>query len=415
MAEVVCSGAGIERGRRPGPAHAARRQVDGAGGRARRPWRAIACLEPIRQYALERLEASDEAATYRARHATALLELAETRCGPTWPGRRDLRAGPPRRSSTTTCAPRCVGPSAPTQPGCAARVGGAVSLLGTARATFRKAAPGSNRPWPPLATRRRATAGGHSTRWRRCTGAGMTPSAPGRSPSRASQSIAKPATRAGRGPGTHQPGHDRLLRERSAPGGGSAGRERAVRAPGRPRDPAEPGAVLPGPHPALGRGTPEPARGRGARGEPRARPRPRTHATRDRPRPDDPGRSASGNRAMPSERCRSGSRLWRCAGNSATGAASPAVWSGWPGVWRRATNSARPAWLFGAAEAQHHGLGIRLRHDEEIDHTHLVALTRQQLGDAFARAWRDGQAATVDEAIVRAFEGTRRLTLAVAT
>jgi non-specific serine/threonine protein kinase len=35
-------------------------------------------LEPIRQYAMERLEASGEAATYRARHATAFLSLADT-------------------------------------------------------------------------------------------------------------------------------------------------------------------------------------------------------------------------------------------------------------------------------------------------------------------------------------------------
>jgi non-specific serine/threonine protein kinase len=35
-------------------------------------------LEPIRQYAMERLEASGEAATYRARHAAALLGLADT-------------------------------------------------------------------------------------------------------------------------------------------------------------------------------------------------------------------------------------------------------------------------------------------------------------------------------------------------
>jgi non-specific serine/threonine protein kinase len=35
-------------------------------------------LEPIRQYAMERLEASGEAATFRARHATAFLSLADT-------------------------------------------------------------------------------------------------------------------------------------------------------------------------------------------------------------------------------------------------------------------------------------------------------------------------------------------------
>ena len=35
-------------------------------------------LEPIRQYAMERLEASGEAATYRSRHASAFIGLAQT-------------------------------------------------------------------------------------------------------------------------------------------------------------------------------------------------------------------------------------------------------------------------------------------------------------------------------------------------
>ena len=67
------------------------------------------------------------------------------------------------------------------------------------------------------------------------------------------------------------------------------------------------------------------------------------------------------------------------------------------------------AWLFGAADAQHEALGIELRHDEEIDHAHLLAATRQRLGDAFEPAWLAGRSATPDEAIARAVEDTRDL------
>jgi non-specific serine/threonine protein kinase len=66
------------------------------------------------------------------------------------------------------------------------------------------------------------------------------------------------------------------------------------------------------------------------------------------------------------------------------------------------------AWLFGAAEAQHDVLGIALRHDEEVDHLYLVTVARQRLGEAFTTAWLAGQAATVDEAVIRALDGTVR-------
>jgi predicted ATPase/transcriptional regulator with XRE-family HTH domain len=84
-------------------------------------------------------------------------------------------------------------------------------------------------------------------------------------------------------------------------------------------------------------------------------------------------------------------------------------------AWGLATGDhfAPAAWLFGAVEAQHAVLGITLRHDEQADHTHFVAVTRRRLGDTFARAWSDGQASSVDEAIVRALESTRLLPTAI--
>jgi predicted ATPase len=67
------------------------------------------------------------------------------------------------------------------------------------------------------------------------------------------------------------------------------------------------------------------------------------------------------------------------------------------------------AWLFGAADAQHRVLGIALRHDEEIDHEHLLAVTRQALGPVFVTAWSAGQAAAPDTAVARALADTRAL------
>jgi predicted ATPase/transcriptional regulator with XRE-family HTH domain len=62
------------------------------------------------------------------------------------------------------------------------------------------------------------------------------------------------------------------------------------------------------------------------------------------------------------------------------------------------------AWLFGAAETQHQALGVRLHHDEEPDHQHLLEVTREQLGEAFSAPWAHGQSSTVDDAVKRALD-----------
>jgi predicted ATPase/transcriptional regulator with XRE-family HTH domain len=67
------------------------------------------------------------------------------------------------------------------------------------------------------------------------------------------------------------------------------------------------------------------------------------------------------------------------------------------------------AWLFGAADAEHKMLGIELRPDAEADHAHFVAVTRQHLGEAFGAAWSDGQAASLDQAVARALDATECL------
>jgi non-specific serine/threonine protein kinase len=67
------------------------------------------------------------------------------------------------------------------------------------------------------------------------------------------------------------------------------------------------------------------------------------------------------------------------------------------------------AWLFGAADAQHRVLGTALRHDEEIDHEHLLGVTRQSLGPAFDESWRAGQSASTDAAVACALAETRAL------
>src|SRR5262249_39089867 len=56
------------------------------------------------------------------------------------------------------------------------------------------------------------------------------------------------------------------------------------------------------------------------------------------------------------------------------------------------------AWLFGAAEAQHRMLGIAPRHDEELDHEHLQAVTRQALGETFLLTYSDGQMSMAEDA-----------------
>jgi non-specific serine/threonine protein kinase len=67
------------------------------------------------------------------------------------------------------------------------------------------------------------------------------------------------------------------------------------------------------------------------------------------------------------------------------------------------------AWLFGAADAQHRVLGIALRHDEEVDHEHLLGVTREALDAAFDEVWRGGQSAKADAAVARALAETRPL------
>lgn len=66
------------------------------------------------------------------------------------------------------------------------------------------------------------------------------------------------------------------------------------------------------------------------------------------------------------------------------------------------------AWLFGAAEAQHRWLGIALRHDEEIDHEYLLSVTQRSLGAEFANLFAAGQASALDAAVARALEDTRQ-------
>jgi len=64
------------------------------------------------------------------------------------------------------------------------------------------------------------------------------------------------------------------------------------------------------------------------------------------------------------------------------------------------------AWVFGAADAQHEILGVRLRHDEQIDHAHQLSVARRQLGPAFEDAWSAGRVSTVDEAVSRTLGAT---------
>ncbi len=72
----------------------------------------------------------------------------------------------------------------------------------------------------------------------------------------------------------------------------------------------------------------------------------------------------------------------------------------------RCDQFAAAAWMFGAAEAQHRLLGVDLRHVELNDQLDRIAATRLALGDAFASAWSAGQDATLDEAVSQALEIT---------
>ncbi len=65
------------------------------------------------------------------------------------------------------------------------------------------------------------------------------------------------------------------------------------------------------------------------------------------------------------------------------------------------------AWLFGAADGQHTALGIQRRVDDAVDHAHFVAANEQnQVRHACAEAWADGQAASIEASIQRALELT---------
>jgi len=65
------------------------------------------------------------------------------------------------------------------------------------------------------------------------------------------------------------------------------------------------------------------------------------------------------------------------------------------------------AWVFGAAEAEHCRLGFAWRQDdEEVDHGHFVIVVREQMGAALQTAWSAGQAAPLAEAIDRTLAAT---------
>ena len=171
----TCAPARASNGERPGPARAAGRQVDGAGRRARAPWRAIACWS--RSASTRRSDSKRPAKRRRtaARHAATLLELVFTQQAGA-PGPDEIasldgvgaRARQPARRAALGAEPRT---RAWTR--CAARR--RCSASGSAAATSRRAAPGSNALWRsvPAASGRRSAAG-RSTRWRSCTGEVVT-------------------------------------------------------------------------------------------------------------------------------------------------------------------------------------------------------------------------------------------------
>ena len=63
------------------------------------------------------------------------------------------------------------------------------------------------------------------------------------------------------------------------------------------------------------------------------------------------------------------------------------------------------AWLFGASDGQHAALGIHRREDDAVDHARFVAANESnELRARFAEAWAGGQAAAVEASIERALE-----------
>jgi non-specific serine/threonine protein kinase len=76
-------------------------------------------------------------------------------------------------------------------------------------------------------------------------------------------------------------------------------------------------------------------------------------------------------------------------------------------VLARREQVADAAWLLGAADAQHAALGILRRDDDVIDHAHFVAASEQQRVRGMQQAaWEAGQAASLDASIARALELT---------
>jgi non-specific serine/threonine protein kinase len=60
----------------------------------------------------------------------------------------------------------------------------------------------------------------------------------------------------------------------------------------------------------------------------------------------------------------------------------------------------RAAWLWGAAQARREAIGLYFRHDEEADHTRLVAaLAADRDQSDFADGWSAGRAATLEQAV----------------
>jgi non-specific serine/threonine protein kinase len=66
-------------------------------------------------------------------------------------------------------------------------------------------------------------------------------------------------------------------------------------------------------------------------------------------------------------------------------------------------------WFFAAAEAQHQALGLRLRHDEVADHARLVTAARRQLGPAFDTLWSDGRSTAPEDVVGQALDDARWL------
>ena len=206
------------------------------GGRAHTRWRAIACSSRSASTRWSGWKPRARPARYRARHAAALLELAET-------GEADLCRDPTRSPSLERLEVEHDNIRAalrwaliqPGQPGGAARVGGAVPLLGTPRTLSGRLRLARRGPGQPPATPRPATAVGRSTPWQLCAGEAVTPTR--------AQPIAEQALAVSREAGDTRGvawallnlGMIAYFQDTRRTGPGLAGGERAVRATGRPR------------------------------------------------------------------------------------------------------------------------------------------------------------------------------------